>query len=342
MKNKFSITLLLPVALLLASCTPSSLEMGHNPVRFTARSHGIATKTSYGPFVDDGGKKYAVINWTSGDKIRVYTAEGGDVESGLSEGGFYYCDYALSDISTSGRISSAASITPSAGNLEWVSESGSATFFAIYPNTVAVSASPSLEAEISIPSAQGGDASTVGTMPLVATKTADYSQDVDLSFTPAFSTFEFTIKSAENSGTMYLRSATLSTRDDPSNVAYVSGKGYYDFTGGSFTYDDAAKSRSAKVTFASPQEISPAKDFTFYLFTLPADMGYMTLTLVYTKDGNLVEKHLELSQGGTPLTFGAGHYTRITGLALKDTGIRLFLGTGQVNPLDDKPHVIKY
>lgn len=342
MKSKLSTILSIPaVVLSLAACSRLSPDiLGSRQVRFSANAGGIATKTTYGDIVEDGGKKYAIIKWNEGDKIRVYTAEGADIESGSSSFGFCYADYALSDIHQSGHASGAGKITATGSGLNWKAESGSATlFYAVYPAAQGVisSGGSGLSAQVAIPSAQSGAADIAG-MPLVASKTAAYGETVDLTFSPAFSTFEFIIKSDTGSGTITLNSVTLSTKDA---AVYLAGQGEYDIDTEAFTYG-ASPSRAVTVTFPSPKVITESEGATFTLFTFPVDMSQMTLTVNYTKDGNLVEKHLDLNQGGTPITFQAGCYTRIYGLALPDTGIRLFLGAVSVDNLNDASHVINY
>lgn len=345
MKSNLSTILSIPaVVLSLAACSRLSLDIpGSHQVRFSAKAGGIATKTTYGDIVEDGGKKYAIIKWNEGDKIRVYTAEGADIESGSSSSGFCYADYALSDIHQSGHASGAGKITAAGSGLNWKAESGSATFYAVYPATQDIN-TPSgggLSAQVTIPLTQSGTADIAG-LPLVASKTADYGETVDLTFNAAFSTFEFTIRSDTGSGTITLNSVTLSTKEEPGNTAYLAGTGDYNIGTGAFTYG-ASPSRAVTVTFPTPKKvITESEGATFTLFTLPVTMSQLTLTVNYTKDGNLVEKHLDLNQGGTSISFKAGCYTRIYGLALPDTGIRLFLGAVSVDNLIDAPHVINY
>ncbi len=326
--------------MMLAGCSDRLFAPGR--VRFSARQDGISTKTAYDGFAKEGGKEYAVIEWNDGDKIRVYAAEGGNIESDNTSSGFCYADYALSDIQTSGRTSKADRMTPAGNGLKWASESGSATFYAVYPDTQGVvpSGEGGLSAAVSIPSAQDGSAVISG-LPLFADKTAAYGETVDLAFSAAFSTFEFTIKSDIGSGTLTLNSVTLSTKEDPGNTAYLAGTGEYNIGTKAFTYG-ASKFRAVTVSFPTPKVITESEGATFTLFTFPVDMSQMTLTVNYTKDGNLVEKHLDLNQGDTPITFHAGHYTRILGLALPDSGFRLFLGAVSVDNLSDRPHVINY
>ena len=341
MKSNLSTILSIPaVVLSLAACSRLSPDIpGSRQVRFSANAGGIATKTAYGDIVEDGGKKYAIIKWIEGDKIRVYTAEGADIESGSSSSGFCYADYALSDIHQSGHASGAGKITAAGSGLNWKAESGSATFYAVYPAAQGVisSGGSGLSAQVAIPPAQSGVTDIAG-LPLVAEKTAAYGETVNLTFYAAFSTFEFTLKSDTGSGTLTLNSVTLSTKDA---AVYLAGTGEYNIGTGAFTYG-ASPSRAVTVTFPEPKEISESEGATFTLFTFPVDMSQMTLTVNYTKDGNLVEKHLDLNKGGAPIAFHAGCYSRILGLALPDTGIRLFLGAVSVDDLIDTPHEINY
>lgn len=346
MKCKLSAILSIPaVVLSLTACSRLFPDiLGSRQVRFSAKADGIATKTAYDGLVDDDGKKYAIIKWNEGDKIRVYTAEGGDIESASSSSGFCYADYALSDIQPpSGHVSGAGKITAAGSGLNWKAESGSATFYAFYPETQSVipSGGGGLSAQVTIPSTQIETADAIADLPLVAHKTAAYGETVDLTFNAAFSTFEFIIKSDTGSGTITLNSVTLSTKEDPGNTAYLAGTGEYNIGTGAFTYG-ASKFRAVTVSFPTPKVITESEGATFTLFTFPVDMSQMTLTVNYTKDGNLVEKHLDLNKGGAPIAFHAGCYSRILGLALPDTGIRLFLGNVSVDNLIDTSHEINY
>lgn len=334
MKEKVSfVFLVLACAASLSSCT-QKLESFGNAVRFSAHSNGSTTKTQYAGM--DGS--FEIINWVSGDQIRIYSPEGGGITSSDKSSGFFYADYTLSEIKTSGHISQAGTITPTAGNgISWVDGGGNANFFSVYPSTLAVSASGSkLGATVTIPESQNGS-NVISSLPLVAkTATVTNGESVNLDFSPAFSTFEFTIKSSTGSGSLTLNSITLSSEDNS-----VSGTGTYDIESGTFT-PGATQERKATVTFPTPVEVTESKETTFYLFTLPINLSKVTITVNYTKDYTTLEKKLKLQKDSSWLTFTAGHYTRIYGLAVPDTGIRFFLNDVIVDPLTDESHVINY
>lgn len=321
----------------LIACS-SRLDLASNAVKFSADSHGAITKTTYGGYSGD----YALINWQDGDVIRIFTPGGGSINSSRQTDGFYYADYSLSDISISDHISSGqiapAGETPEHG-LMWGDQDAPATFYGVYPSTLDVSLSgSSLCAEITIPQSQNGT-DEISALPLVAEATpADYGDEVALSFLPAFSTFEFTIKSA--SGEITFDSITLSTEDDPSNLAYVSGTCLYNLEDGSVTYG-SPKYRSATVSFSTKPTATETEETTFSLFTLPVDLSRMTITIQYTKDGFPSEKSLALNRNNLPIDFEAGKKIRIYGLALPG-GISLYMDPLYVVPLDDISHEINY
>ena len=341
---------LIALCAMLGGCIPES-DLGR-PVKFSARARGVLTKTAYSGFATDAetGTNYAVIAWSASDRIRIYSPSGGPVSSANLQSGFYFYDYGLTGISTpDGGHVSEATLTQTGNGLVWASESGSAKFYSVYPYDLSVSPSGDenqyLSALITIPETQDGGSDISG-LPLVSRAYANPDNDVVLEFHPAFSTFEFRIKSDTGSGSITLNSFTLSTKDDPANTAYVAGKGYYNIESQNFTYDSPLY-RSATVTFSPKPVITESQETTFSIFTLPVKLSQMTITVNYTRNGVTAEKHLDLTKNGAWLTFheqayGPGHFVRIYGLALKDD-FRFYMDpTFLVEPLGEKSHVINY
>jgi hypothetical protein len=317
--------------LLLAGCAGLP-DDGSSRVRFNARSYGNATKTSYGTV----GDTYVPIVWSENDNIRIYCPKDGDVSSSWSNDDYFYADYVLTDISTEGR-NSRANLAPADDNgLVWGSGTESTTFYSVYPKTLGIqkNAAGHLAATVVIPASQSGS-SDISSLPLVARATGSRGSGVSLEFSPAFSAFEFTIKSDTGCGDLTLNSFTLSSTTD--NVA---GTGYYDLDTETFTCD-GTPSKSAMVSFSSGRTITESQGTTFTIFTLPVDMTNMSITVNITKGGTTVSRSLKLNEGSTPLTFTAGHYTRIYGLAVKD-GLRISVNSRLVDPLDNIGHTINY
>ena len=306
---------------------------------FNAKTKEIATKTSYGTV----GTDYAIITWSAGDKIRIYSPEEGVVSSSTSSSGFYYADYSIEGATTEGTHSKATNLKPeSEHGLMWEEGSSSAMFYGIYPNTVGISPSGGdMRAAISIPASQDG---SVSAMPMVAKTSAPVSKggNVSLEFAAAFTTFEFTIKADTGSGTLTLNSVTLSTTDEDLSLA---GSGFLDIDNGNFTYGSSL-SNAVTVSFSDPKPEITEEDssaYTFRLFTLPVNLTKLVLTVNYTKGGTPAQKKLALKySNGTELSIPAGKYTRIYGLAVKETGFRFFLSPGMVDELGEKNHIISY
>jgi len=328
---------------LLSACTPMDTEGGdRHSVKFKAQTKGVNTKTSYDGFAEG----CAVIAWNNNDCIRLYSPAGGVISSSDSENGYFYADYTLDEdhITTSGRNSQATNLTPAPPQpkgLLWTSDSGEATFYGVYPNTVGISPSGGhLRAVVNIPDSQDG---SVSSMPLVAKTSAPVSSggNVSLEFSAAFTTFEFTLKGDTGSGTLTLNSISLST---PNTSIHLAGTGFQDIDAGTFAYNNGGSDTViAKFDDPNKPKISEDLSATCYLFTLPLELSDLTLTVDYTKSGVNHVKSLALKQNGAFITFPAGKFIRIYGLAVPDTGgIRFFLSPDMVVPLGEESHVINY
>lgn len=327
---------LLSGMLTLAACDARFTPESHT-VRFSAHSDGVATRTAYGDY--DGN--YIAIEWTSGDRIRIYSPEGGNITSAWSESGFCYADYILDGITTTGHISEASALQPAGEHgLLWKDDGeGETSFYSVYPASLGVASSGSgIGVTFSIPETQdGGD--DISSLPLVAqSPSVSHGETVNMVFHPAFSAARFTIKS-EMDDVLTLNSVTLSTED---TEAFVTGTGTYDLTTGEFSCA-GAQHKSATVTFNPKRTITKSEETTFTIFTLPMDMEQMTITVNFTKDGLTGQKSLAIKYSNDdPITFKAGKMTRIIGLALPG-GISFFLeGSPIVSPLDELTHEIDY
>lgn len=332
-------------AFLMAGCVPVSNQ--EHPVIFRVHARSILTKTSYkDAFAEDGGKKYAVIEWNSGDKIRIYTPVSSPVTSEhsypASDPTLLYSDYDVTDIQTTGHESK-AELTQEGNGLLWNETGGSAKFYSVFPCNLDVSPSASgVEAVCSIPATQSGKKDALSIMPLTACQTVVSSQngaDVDLEFNPAFSTFHFQIKGDTGCGTLTLNSFTLSTSDES---AYVAGTCNYSMDSRAFSSYGSSASKSVTVNFDPKPTITETDNTDIFIFTLPVDLTKLFIKVNYTKDGTIVEKNLALNLSGTPLNFDACHYFRIYGLAVPDKGIRFFLSPANVDELGDVSHTINY
>lgn len=336
MKRAVHVSITVLCASMMAACTPT--PKAGSPVRFSASSDGFATRTSYHGFYEDGGHEYAVIQWENHDPIRIYSPSTNVVQAeNMFNGNYCYADYVTTGIVTEGRYST-AKLQSSGNSMQWTSETGKAEFYGVYPNDNPVNVSGSkLRAQVSVPASQTGD-NTISSLPLVAyAANVQQGNVVTLDFKAAFTTFEFTIKSDTGNGSLTLNSFTLATTK---TSTYLAGTGNYQINNSTLATDYGSdKSQAITVAFATPRVITEQTATTFTIFTLPASLSDLTITVNYTKEGSTVEKKLSLANNkGKTLTFAAGLYHRIYGLAVPDQGIRFYPVT--VDPLDGQSHII--
>lgn len=379
-KQILSIILLACVMSLLAGCETTFEQKGRD-VKFTASSRGsVSTKTAYGDETTDG---YAIIEWIADDRIRIYSpnttyligSEGSaEVVVGAGDGqteyDVVYDDYTLvpGDI-TNGHIHNAtlenvqSSSNTDGRGLYWnVSggASGQANFYSAYPTNVGISwYSGGLSFDVNIPNDQDPFAETpkpqFNTLPLLAMQSGVTSgQSVNLEFYPAFSAFEFNLKSED---LITLNSFTLETSSDN---CWVTGTCFYNpaltkKTGDAFYIKNDQIYFVARIPEApnywegTPYELcekfltisfpdgtqigpavgdDPAKEVTFTLYALPNDLDQMSITVNLTANdgpGGAAEtrsRKLKLQKKETSdgpyewITFPAGHKAKITGLAV--------------------------
>ena len=317
----------LAIFALLAGCEPTLNHNGRQ-VKFSARSNGVSTKTAY----DGEASGYVIIAWQEGDQIRIYSPKNADgIITGPSEStpagstfGYFFADYGLTGFTLSGHEHKAKLVLAESNpnGLTWVTDGGSATFYSIYPKDVAVNSSGNnLRAVVTIPNEQNGwvnknpkDITAVAEYPLVATQTAENGDAVDLRFDPAFSAFEFHLKSADKDIT--LNSFELSTEGD----TYLTGTCYYDIDSkeASFVPSNASTleencKKSVKFNFPENTVITSTDEVKFTIFALPAELSQMTIRVNF--DGSK-SRSLKLKQNDEWISFPACHKARINGLAL--------------------------
>lgn len=378
-KQILSIILLAGLMSLLAGCETTFEQKGRD-VKFTASSRGsVSTKTAYGAETTDG---YAIIKWKADDQIRIYSpnttyligsAGSAEVVVGAGDGQtqypVVYDDYTLvpGDI-TNGHIHNAtlenvqSSSNEDGRGLYWnVSggSSGQANFYSAYPTNVGISwYSGGLSFDVNIPNDQDPFAETpkpqFNTLPLLAMQSGVTSgQSVNLEFYPAFTAFEFNLKSED---LITLNSFTLETSSDE---CWVTGTCFYNPAlkeqGAAFylkndqiyfvapipdapTYWNNTSyelcNKSLTINFPPGTQIGPAvgddpaKEVTFTLYALPNDLDQMSITVNLTANdgpGGAAEtrsRKLKLQKKETSdgpyewITFPAGHKAKIIGLAV--------------------------
>lgn len=358
--------------LFLAAGCETTFEQKGRDVKFTATSKGsVSTKTAYGN--EDGG--YAIIEWKANDQIRIYSpntnylyGSGGDAAVIVGEGegqtqfeGYVYDDYTLIPSSTiSGHIHTAtlenldqSEENPDGRGLYWnlsgTTSENEATFYAAYPTNTGVSwYSNGLSFDLNIPNRQsvtfdanGVHTPSISSLPLLAMQQNVQSGDqVNLEFYPAFSAFEFNLKSED---LITLNSFTLETACDTSYVTgtciynpalkkksgefYIQNNQIYFIADSYWAGSYELCSKSLTVNFPSGTQIGPvegttqSKEVTFTLFALPNDLDQVSITVNLTADGLTTSRKLKLQQKDSNsefqwITFPAGRKARIKGLAV--------------------------
>lgn len=387
------------IMLYLAAGCETTFEQKGRDVKFTASSRGsVSTKTAYGDEATDG---YAIIEWKANDRIRIYSpntnfliGSEGSAEVVVGEGAgqteydVVYDDYTIvpGDI-TGGHIHNAtlenvgqsANGNPDGRGLYWNVSEGQANFYSAYPTDVGIGwYEGGLTFELKIPNDQDPFAETpkpqFNTLPLLAMQSGVSSgQKVNLEFYPAFTAFEFNLKSED---LITLNSFTLETSSDN---CYVTGTCFYNpaltkKTGDNFyikndqiyfvapipefpTYWDGTSyelcKKSLTINFPTGTQIgpavgeTPAKEVTFTLFALPNDLDQMSITVnLTTTDGSTKSRKLKLQQKDSNnefqwITFPAGHKAKIKGLAVDKGATWLLDIDGKVLPWNGYDEKIK-
>ena len=131
--RNLTVILLAGTAILFAGCNKQN-EFGGRysrqpgaPVVFGVDSRSIMTRTSYGEDATEGGKTIQAINWTAGDKIRIYSPQADRSAYGGDE---HWADYTVTPTSSNASLGTLTTVQPA--GLSW-GESGTYTFYSVYP-----------------------------------------------------------------------------------------------------------------------------------------------------------------------------------------------------------------
>ena len=367
-KTTFLPLFLLAVGMtVLAGCDPT-LDLGNRKVQFTAVSKsGPSTKTVYGDIASDS---YQRIKWVSGDKIRIYSPDTnisienenmpvnqeptGSTNTGTItwtetppqfDLNYYYADYEIDQVKDSAIHYHAASLKNVGGNgLTWVG-TGSATFYAAYPYNTLITANndKKLRFAVKVPGGNGnepagsqsGDSTAVSGMSLLAKSTVSSGSPVKLDFYPAFSAFQFVLKSADS------RSLTLNSFElvssSTSDKEWLTGYCYYDLNSTTIAEGNSPFLANSALSFEGTtdnplskslkinlnQTITDSQEANFTLFTLPSALSNLSIKVTFTPDGgSQTTKTLKLQKKNNSgvmdwISFPAGHKARILGLALE-------------------------
>ena len=341
MKNSvFSITLLLAAAMVvLAGCDPTLNTEGRK-VKFTAASKSSPmTKTVYGGM----NGNIQAINWSSTDKIRIYSPDTNVYVQNSDpsepngtwkptdeafELNYWYADYRL--VPTASDPSRATLENTNGNGLAW-NGSGTATFYAAYPFDTAISSdlSKQLRLAVYVPSSQTGAAADVQLMPMIAIQpNVSSGGEVNLNFYPAFSAFEFHLKSADNQS-LTINSFKLesgATNEPltgychynlnllPTESVATEGFDSHYLKNSALSYEQKGNS----VEIPLNQTITNSSEAVFTIFTLPVALSNLTISVTFTPEGGTqTTKSLKLKKNDNWISFPAGHKALITGLAVE-------------------------
>ena len=288
-----------------------------------------------------------------GGEVTPTTWEGTNDALGLD---YLYADYKIATVTSSFPKSSASLENVDPNGLIWTGTEN-ATFYGAYPNDIPIGSINSgavvndnpvynLCFELTIPAGktgsvttgQTGDPADVKNMPLLAINSnVKHGSDVSLNFYPAFSAFEFHLKSA-NEVNLTINSFELSTPTSGTQYQYLTGRCYYDLNkltdNTSTDYDKhylpnnqirfVEGSKSLKIDVN--KQVTSSSEASFTLFTLPCTFNQLSIRVWYTPAGSTTQKtkSLALTKNGQFISFPAGHKARILGLALTEDLWKIF------------------
>lgn len=302
-------------------------------IRFTAATaveRATDTRTAYSGSVSEGRER---IDWVTGDVIRLAS------DKAQTEGGLNYADYVIADIPVPSGLHSITSLGASGDDgLQWGEGQGSYQFWSIYPSHAITLPAGTVEG-LSIPATQDVIAANKTESSTLTSFAPDMSSawmlaykagvtegasDFTLDFYPAFTAFEFTLKSKDEA-TLTVKSFTLSSTS--TDLA-----GTFDVTaiadGGASTFGNfASGSSSVSVSFGAGVDVTQTKSLTFTVLALPQVLSNLSITFNIEKGGVASYRTLALkyadSAGGAYIDFAPCKKHRITGLSLPGGSLML-------------------
>ncbi|MBQ6198604.1 MAG: fimbrillin family protein [Bacteroidales bacterium] len=333
MKKTFHLLIPILAAICLLGVVSCEKDYTGKVIRFKAITSVTgaesATKTSYSGVVNAGRER---IDWKVDDIIRIAS------DLAETEGGDNYADYVISGTpAASGATSTAELAVSGTDGLLW--GSGTHHFWGIYPShAITVSGSGSASATgLSIPATQNviDDAEHKTSTSTLTTFTPDLSSawmladksgvtegssDFTMDFYPAFTAFEFNLKSQDDI-TLKIKSFTLSsTTSELAGTFAVTA--FAD--GGASTFGSiSSASTSISVSFGEGVDVTQTKSLTFTVLALPQVLNNLSITFNIEKGGAASYRTLPLKYSSTHptnpdefISFAACNKHRITGLAL--------------------------
>ena len=300
-------------------------------VSFRAKADGTTTKTAYGDISGDT-QDYQMLNWVSGDRIRVYSPQAVKIYT-TNE---HFADYKVDGVKTEGITSVATLLSSDDGNgLGW-QESGTHYFYSVFPST-------DINGSSTITAGTGNSVTVTGTIPATqtlswsgvlgtpdmryaymyaATSTAPQSQ-VDLTFRPRFTAFQFEIGPGEHTS-IHLTGFTLSTTDA---TRPLSGTFTISGVAGSetLTCPTSGTGVSTSLTVSMDATLTTGNTLILTVFALPRELEHLSISFTGDEIGT---RSLALKQEDEYISFSACKKYRFYGLSFPKVGGIVASGEG--------------
>lgn len=300
-------------------------------VSFRAKADGTTTKTAYGD-ISGNTQDYQMLNWVSGDVIRVYSPQAVKIYT-TNE---HFADYKVDGVKTEGTTSVATLLSSDDGNgLGW-QESGTHYFYSVYPST-------DINGSSTITAGTGNSVTVTGTIPATqtlswsgvlgtpdmryaymyaSTSTAPQSQ-VDLTFRPRFTAFQFEIGPGEHTS-IHLTGFTLSTTDA---TRPLSGTFTISGVAGSetLTCPTSGTGVSTSLSVSMDATLTTGNTLILTVFALPRELEHLSISFTGDEIGT---RSLALKQEGEYISFSACKKYRFYGLSFPKVGGIVASGEG--------------
>ncbi len=312
--------------LFLAGCQKTGIlgtGTSDGTIRFSA-SAAPGTKTVYGAYNNDSADAatWQSLDWVNGDQIRIYSDAAvrrvGYEQGKTGQDLYYWADYKVTGAQAGSANTEAGWSSATLENLNddgnglgnglmWPADAGSAKFYAIYPAPAA--------AESTGTTLDGTKGNLAGTIPAgqalkdgktdmsyaymtavgaSAQPASDGKTNIKLNFYPAFTAFEFSLKSDVADPVTVTKFELLATADAPALTGDFKVT-YSGTTETAKTITCTGTGRTVTFTFPANTTVSSTKDLNFTLFALPQDLTGLTLRFTILEGTEEVTRSLKLT-----------------------------------------------
>lgn len=345
---------LLGGTLLLGSCTKSEFGQAGKLIQFGARADGASTKTAYAG-KDNDASGIEPIWWMANDEVTIASPQAVVTNSNGEHQSTYKFKAYTSD------NSHASVVNKGSNGLAWLDEDpdGGYDFYAVYGEGMSVGVNSGNEGMVSgeIPTSQGISEhkyeSNGASANWYYVKEGEYTvyepdmnyalmtaakhvasstvKTVDLTFYPAFTAFEFTFESADETVDIDLDAFEITSTTDALS-------GFFNGKAGNRVFSPV-NTAPKSVSLSNPKEFGKVKKGepkSFTIFAMPQNLTNLTikfkdaegtriLPLNYSNKKNEQGEYINGENHGQPLTFQSGHKYRIKGLKLPGNQYKFFL-----------------